>query len=247
MIPVRVEYQPFLFLPWTRHREYKLPARWSELTAEQISSIPDLKRGKLPDGKILQIYLGVDRKIAGLLDSYQKYSIVRQLRFVNEAEPYGVFIIPEIAGLKAPGEKLRGVTFGAFIFGDTYYQNYISGKRNDLNKFIASFYTGKEGLDDNMIEANAEKISKVKIEVREAIAINYGLIREWLAKAYPYVFEKAEANNNNQTFKGWIDVYDMLVAENIADHDKISNTPASTVLRILNYRRKQYLKNGGKV
>lgn len=247
MIPVALEYKPFLLLPYTRHVETRLPARWSEMSPEQISSIPDMQHGKMTDAEILTVFLGIDRKIAGKLDSYQTHCIIRNLRYISEPEPFGNFIIKEIAGFKAPGEKLKGVTFGAFIFGDTYYQNYISGKRNDLNKFIASFYTRNEKFDDGLIDKNAEKISKVKSSTREAIAVNYGLIREWLARAYPYVFEKSEEGSKKQTPKGWIDVYDMLVAENLSDHDKIAMTPASTVLRILNYRRKLYLKNGGKV
>jgi hypothetical protein len=157
------------------------------------------------------------------------------------------FVIKKILYFKAPANQLKNITFGAFIFGDTYYQNYISGKKEDLNRFIACFYYNKSGFKEKDIELNARIISLADISVREAIAINYALIREWLAKAYPFVFQKAESGKKQEKSTGWVGVFDAIVGDDIANQEKYEEKPLSSILRYLNRKTKEYCKNGGKV
>jgi hypothetical protein len=246
MIPVALEYRPFGFL-WRRRLETKLPARWSELTPLQISSIPDLQRDKLDEIKLLEIFLGVKRKIARRVDSYQRYCILRNLKYISQPEPVGNFIIKSIAGFSAPEKNLKGVTFGAFIFGDTYYQNYITGRKEDLNRFIACYYLPEGKFDDRQIESHARIISETDLPVREAIAINYALIREWMARAYPYVFQKVENGKKAENSKGWVAVFDMVVGDDIVNEDKYAEKSLSSMLRYLNRKTKEYYKNGSKI
>lgn len=243
MIPITIEYKPFGFL-WKRTLEVRLPARWSEMNAKQIAAIPALQRENLDDSSILHIFLGIRRSVANKLDSFQKFCIIRNLKYISEPEPVGNFMIKEIAGFKAPGNRLFGVTFGAFIFGDTYFQNYASGKKDDLNRFIACYYTGKEGFDNKLIEKNAELIGKTDLNIREAIAINYGLIREWLAKGYPLIFQKSKSTRKQDKSGGWIAVFDAVVGNDIANQEKYAAEPLSSMLRYINRRIKENLKNG---
>jgi hypothetical protein len=246
MIAITVQYKPFGFF-WKRTLETWLPARWSEMTARQIAAIPDLQSGRIDDSKLLHIFLGIKRHIAKRIDSYSKYCILRNLKYIAEPEPFGNFVIKTIVGFKAPGNQLKGVTFGAFIFGDTYYQNYLAGKKEDLNRFIACFYVNRHGFNDKNIETNAKIIGLVDIRIREAVAINYVLIREWLAMAYPYVFQKAEAGQKQEKSTGWVGVFDAVVGDDIANQEKYSEKPLSMILRFLNRKTKEYYKNGGKV
>jgi hypothetical protein len=246
MIAITVEYKPFGFL-WRRRIETKLPARWSEMTRRQIVAIPEMQRGKLDDSKLLQIFLGIKKSVANRIGNYQKYCILRNLKYIREPEAISMFIIKKIIGFKAPGNKLKGITFGAFIFGDTYYQNYIAGKKEDLNRFIACFYYNKLGFKEKNIEMNAQLIGLIDLPTREAIAINYGLIREWLALAYPYVFRKAEEGKKHKSFTGWVGVFDAVVGDDIVNEDKYAEKPLSIILRYLNHKTKEYCKNGGKV
>ncbi len=245
MISVEIEYRPFTFIPWTRRIEKKLPSRWSEMNAAQIASIPDLQLGQISDVKLLQLFVGLKKSIAKRIDSYQAYCITRNLKYISRPEPLNYFVIKKIGGFKAPEKNLKGVTFGAFVFGDTYYQNYINGKREDINRFIACFYTDSRGFDDKLIDLHADILKGSKVGTREAIAINYGLIREWLALAYPYVFQKGEPNSAKS--KGWVDVFDMIVANDLGNQDKYSQLPVSTVLRYLNNKTKDFYKYGSKV
>lgn len=245
MIPVEIEYRPFSFIPWTIRVEKKLPVRWSELSQEQISFIPFLNSGT-SDRMLLEVFLGLRKGIAKRMDDYQAFCIARLLKFLSAPEPLDRFMVHKIAGFKAPGRGLKGVTFGAFIFGDSYFQSYMEGKESSLDLFIASFYTGRRGFDENMLDKNAIAIRKKSMELRQAIAINYGLIREWLAITYPFVFQKPESGKKDNT-KGWVGVFDILIKDDLANQDKYATLPVSTVLRNLNNRLANYYKNGGEV
>jgi hypothetical protein len=246
MIAVSVQYKPFGFL-WRRTLEKKLPARWSELTPDQIALVPKLYQGTVDDCKLLQVFLGIKKSIAKRIDRYQSYCILRNLKYIREPESLDKFIIKKLVGFKAPGDKLKDITFGAFIFGDTYYQNYITGKTEDLDKFIACFYYNRFGFEEKNIERNARIIGLTDIRIRWAVAINYGLIREWLAKAYPYVFQKAESGQKQEKPGGWVGVFDRVVGDDIVNQEKYADKPLSIMLRYLNRKTKEFYKNGGKV
>ncbi len=243
MIPVQIEYRPFAFIPWTRRIEKKMPARWSEMNEKQICAVPQIYN--LSDEKLLRIFLGIRKNIARRIDSYQAFCITRYLKYLNQPDAVNSFMIPKIAGFKAPGERLKGVNFGAFIFGDSFFQSYAKGKRDNLDRFIACFYCDKKGFSDSAIDQHADIIRKTPEFKRQAIAINYGLIREWLAQIYPFVFQKAEGGE--KTSGGWVEVYDMLVGDNLANQETVALLPATTVLRRLNDKLKNYYKNGGEV
>jgi hypothetical protein len=245
MITVEIAYRPIEFVPWMRRVEKQMPARWSEMNARQMASVPSLQQDKFDDRKLLQIFLGLKKGIAERIDNYQAFCITRFMKYIREPEPLGYFVIKKIAGFSAPADNLKGVKFGQFIFGDTYYQNYISGKRGDLDKFIACYYTGKRGFKEELIESHAGRIHVEDPATREAISINYGLIREWLALAYTYVFQKSTAKADNS--KGWVGVFDMLVKDDLANQDKYAELPVSTVLRHLNNLLIERYKYGSQV
>lgn len=246
MIPVDIEYKPFGILP-SRRITAMMPARWSELTPDQMVVVPDLLRDKISETKVLEEFLRIRKPISRALDSYQRLCVMQLLKFLKEPQPVGKFIIPEIKGFWGPGNNLKGVCFGAFMFGDTYYQRYVGGDKKSLDLFIASFYYGKKGFSEKEIEKNAAIINKADPKLREAVAVNYGLIREWLAQMYPYVFQKQETGRRKKKAPGWIKVFDRIVGKDIVHQDDYAKSPATEILRHLNEQVKEFYKNGGKV
>jgi hypothetical protein len=246
MTGITIEYKPFGFL-WRKRIEAKMPESWSEMSARQIVAIPDLNRGALDEFKLLRIFLGIKRSIAKRIDSYQRFCIIRNIKFIAKPEPIDHFIIKKILVFRAPGKYLKGITFGAFMFGDTYYQNYMQGKAEDLDRFIACFYYNRFGFKDKDIDTSARLIGIADVSMRQAIAINYGLIREWLAQLYPYVFQKAEEGQKADNSKGWVAVFDVIVGDDIVNSEKWMEKPLSEVLRYLNRKTKESYKNGRQV
>jgi hypothetical protein len=246
MIVITLEYKPYGFFGKKRFNK-ELPARWAEMTPNQLAVIPDMRRGILDETKLLNIFLGIRKSLIKRIDSYQRYCILKELQFINKPEAYEKFIISKILWYKAPAPFLKDITFGAFMFGDTYYQNYLSGTTGDLNRFIACFYYDKKGFNEKYIEDNAFKIGLIDLKTREAIAINYALIREWLAKAYPFVFEQGHIRYKAEKSRGWVGVFDAIVADDISNSEKYAEKPLSTILRYLNRKTKEYYKHGSNV
>jgi hypothetical protein len=241
MITIVFQYRPVPFIPFLRKRDIAFPSSWNELTPQQLENINLVLQPGHDERKIMRLFLGIGSLFARRLDSFQRFCILRQLRFLNSIDICDRFIIPRIGKLRAPEARLKNVTFGAFIFGDTYFQNYLEGKKEDLDRFIACYYTRGE-FSENNIERNALMVSGESIEKREAIALNYRLIREWLARSYEYVFQKADEKKKEKS-KGWIGVFDAVVGDDIVHQDDYARQPLSQILRYLDHKTKEYYKN----
>jgi hypothetical protein len=158
--------------------------------------------------------------------------------------------------LWAPDGKLKSVTFGQFIFADTYFANYQqSTNETDLNKFIASLYLKKdEPFDEKQIQDHHAAIGGIDKNTREAIVLNYQLIHEWLALAYPLIFQKqeemvsessaidAEKSQSPKSIEGnsWIKVFQNFVGDDIL-HDEV--WAAKPVNAIFAYMTRKYKEN----
>lgn len=241
MTEIAVQYRPVNFLPFTRRRNFFMPAKWSELNDLQLESISLAWDPKADQNKLIGLFLGVSKIFVRKLDEYQKFCILRQLRYLNSVDICDKFIIQRIGKLKAPERYLKNVTFGQFVFGDTYFQNYIDGRRKDLDRFIACYYTRGKFSEKN-IEKDAAIIARENIDKREAIVLNYRLVREWLARRYRNVFEKAEAGKKKDKTNGWVGVFDAIVGDNITDTDRYADAPLSQVLRYLDAKIVEYQK-----
>lgn len=242
MIPVTLEYKPFGIFP-SRRKTVQLPTRWKEVSASHLIAIANRTNGDITAPDVLHLFLGIGKRLARRLDEYQGFSISQYVKFIESVEIHDSFIIPSVKGYKAPPEKLKDVVFAAFMFGDTYFQNYLlKGEEEDLNKFIACYYH-KGSFREDLIDRTAEKISQAELNVRKAIALNYILIREWLAKAYSYVFRKDESKKNKKD-NGWLAVFDAVVGDDISNQEKYANQSMHQVLRFLNRKTKEYYRNG---
>jgi hypothetical protein len=243
MITIAIEYRPVNILSITRRKELSLPEHWRELTPVQLENIGYVFSGAMPEVRQISLFLGVSLFFATRLDSWQRFCILKQLRFLNSIEICDRFIIPKIGKLKGPKPLLQNVTFGAFMFGDTYFQQWLEGNKiEDLNKFIACFYTNDKFFDDK-IESDSAYISKKSMAKRDAIALNYKLIREWLGQSYPFVFEKVDQEDKKKPSKGWVGVFDAVVGDDLVNQERYAEKPLSQVLRFLNRKRKEYLKS----
>jgi hypothetical protein len=195
---------------------------------------------------ILGLFLGLKRSLIRRMDEYQKFSIVRQLKALNSSTFCDRFILPELGRLKAPQARLKGVTFGAFVFGDTYFESFCNGRMEDLERFIACYYLDGEFNDDG-IEERAKLIRRMPYETRMAVFQNYALIREWLARSYPYVFRKGDGKKKKQNNGGWVAVFDVLCGDSPEKYKEIEKMPLSQALRFLNRRTKEYERYGSRI
>jgi hypothetical protein len=224
------------------------PGHWDEVSPQQMVAIGQLMTGEIKEEKLLTAFLSTSPALVKKLDEYLRYKLSDLMNFMGKKEPLDHFIIDCIEGRKAPENKLKDLTFGEFIYIDTFFIDYSSTENNQalLHKLTAFLFRKPEkgqrpeftGTTD---ESWTEKLKPWQMQIT---AFNYGLIRVWLEKAFPLVFAaKTNIEQNTETTQksnGWVDVFDSIVGEDIIHSNDYAKMPVMEVLRFLN---KQILKS----
>ena len=278
MKPVTITYRPLSFLPIYRTVTGSFPQNWGEVSARQLIAIACLYKNRISDIAFISAMSGISKRIINRCDDYERYKLMECLEFVGDQKPYHEFIIPSITlkrqavwkpilFLYAPAGKLKGITFGQFIFADSYFNNYLeSQKDEDLNKFIASLYLRKrDKFKEEWVQCRHKAIGKLDRNTREAIVINWQLMHEWLALAYPLIFQKHQelASTASRSASGeplpepvegeggspqrdpntWIKIFQNFVGDDILHDDVWASKPINTIFQ---YMTRKYKENAKK-
>lgn len=256
MLKIEVKYHPVIWLPFTKKVDSNVPQNWGDVTQKQLIAIACLYKSTISDIAFLQSMSGLKKRIFNKLSDFERYKLMEIFEFVGDQKPYPEFIIKRLPStiLNSPQPKLKGVTFGQFIFADTYFANYQqSNDETDLNKFIASLYLGKnEKFEERLIQERFKSIGKLKPNIRQAIVLNYQLIHEWLALAYPLIFQKREEMiNDDRTDRArpvsdgspWIKVFQNFVGDDIIHDEVWATKPINTIFA---YMTRKYKENAKK-
>jgi len=206
---------------------------------------------------LLSLMLGVKKNIAEKLNAFQLYSIAKELDFLNDFKPQYSFAIRTVKGLDAPRPRLEGMSFGQFMYVDTYFEiSVLADDPAQLNKFIGCLYLpdGKQ-FDEKLIQERANYVCLFfRPEEKTAISLNYRLVKEWLCKQYPLLFQAKEPETNDlnqnpvaepiEASRGsdWVKVYESLVGDDIVNQDKYAELPLHYVFRYLTTKIKENAK-----
>lgn len=260
MRQIKIKYYPFKKLPLALTANGQQPESWQEITPKQIITIARTHAETFSDVVFLAAMCGLRKSIVRKLDNYQRLQLSEALDFFATTHLHNAFALPwvKVKGTKyyTPKQKLKGMSFGQFIFVDTYMGLYQSKNNPDhLHKFIAALCLQSTFFNENHIEHAAKKMKKLPSATKEALVVNYLLIKAWLVKTYPLVFPEPEPNhqpkgNHEQdeptkfTFdsNSWIKIFESLVGDNIIDRDKYAQLPVHDVLRYLSKKIKENLK-----
>ncbi|HCY39939.1 MAG TPA: hypothetical protein DHV48_01035 [Prolixibacteraceae bacterium] len=259
MLTIEVKYRPVSWLPFSGKAESKVPQNWGDVSQKQLIAIACLYKSAISDIDFLKSMSGLKKNILNKLSDFELYKLMEIFEFVADQKPYHEFIIQKLSVsrypvLYAPSPKLKGVTFGQFIFADTYFANYQqSNYEDDLNKFIASLYLGKnEKFEERLIQERFLCIGKLDMNIRQAIVMNYQLIHEWLALAYPLIFQKREEMSNDDGTdrkrpvsdqSPWIKVFQNFVGDDILHDEAWAAKPVNTIFA---YMTRKYKENARK-
>lgn len=247
-----IEY-PFLF--FTRRAKGISPSSWNELSETQFLEISRLVHGKEIDFQFLSVLTSFSKRLIKALSPYQLGKLSDQFDFIgNSAKTHNYFFSSKLKGtnLYSPQPKLAGMTFGQFIFADTYYNNWLNDKKDeDLNKFIASLYLFRnEKYNEDANSSRKIRIGKVPKDLRLSIAYNYSLIISWLQNSYPLIFhrsiedpsaEQSDGIRPNIRHKdsGWLKIFDSLVGDDLINRNKYARLPIHAVLSFLTAKYKE--------
>ena len=272
MLEIELKYCAIRWIPFPRKVKSNVPQNWCDVTQKQLIAIACLYKSTISDNDFLKTMSGLKKRIINHLSEFESYKLMEIFEFVGDQMAHHELIIrrlelrwlslskPGII-LSAPEGKLKGITFGQFIFADTYFANYQESQdETDLNKFIASLYLKKdEAFDEKLIQNRHTPIGKIDKNTREAIVLNYQLIHEWLALAYPLIFQKREELSGDSRDKAslvsspesenqrdpniWIKVFQNFVGDDIIHDEVWAAKPVNTIFA---YMTRKYKENARK-
>lgn len=222
-----------------------IPEKWDEVSPRQLIAIAKNYLGESSEDMLLSVMCGVRKKLIRNLDTYQKLSLAEELNFITDYKPFSHFIIRKAGALRAPKPRLQAMTFGQFVFAESYYANWLqSQKDEDLDKFIASLYLPEGAkFESENIAALALIAGKQPLITRFAISINYRLVKEFLAHAYPLIFQKPKPGAKPGAGDGWIKVMESVVGDDIINQDKYAGLQLHNVLRFITRKIKENNKH----
>jgi len=243
---IRVTYKPLTLLNWTRNVVKKVPDRWEEASAADLMAISRYQCQYTSNSRFISEFIGIPPRITRFVSEFELWSIAQHVKLLETYDALDTMMIPKIkAGkllLTAPRHRLKGVTFGDFIFFDNYYTDFAYGDRNALDKMIAYLYSCDRDMTTDEI---CSQLAIADHATKYAIYINYRMVREWIALRYTYVFVKDKPKKKTGAKRqNWLPVLDSIIADDLANSEKYEQLPMHTVLRMLNNKIKEGYKRG---
>jgi len=230
------------------------PDKWEELTAKQLIATGRLMTNSIKEDEYLSVMLNVPVRVVKKLDDWQRYNLGVILHFLRVTTPHNRFIIPQLCEYYSPDENFSDISFEDFIFADTFFADYTeTGDKEKLYLFVAALYRERDEngkrkhWDEDIAEQWAMQLKRHGDATLEAIAANYGLVRQWLQKAYPNVFPSGETDGtakkkSKKQSGGWLEVLDSLVGDDIVNQPKYLHMKAMNTLRFMERKIKENKK-----
>ena len=115
-----------------------------------------------------------------------------------------------------------------------------------MDSFLAALYLPPdEKFRESFLEKNNSIMAKVDTLTREAIWINYLLIKEWLTQSYPLLFYKQEdipKKKKQHDSMAWVKILESIVGDDIINHDRYAQIPLHNMLRFMTSKLKENMK-----
>lgn len=255
MKELRIEYRTFGI---RREMTCPVPQKWEELTPEQFLLVSQLYLQEIDESSFLKKFYSLPSEVGS--GNYYRYKLSELVEFISDCRVrMDRFILSDVSGLKAPGERLKGMCFEHFIHVDTAFNRYTrDGKDTSLDTFVSMLYLksneyivlpagGKNGLFSRqkplILQKRVAKVAKIDRHVKYAIFLNYVFVKRWLSKAFPFLFpldDEREPKDGQKKLAApsvnWLDIFDAFVGDDVAVMEKYQAMPVATAFRLLNKR-----------
>jgi len=242
------------FLGFHRYMRRMVPQSWTEITGKQLIAISEVAPDQRSDEVgFLSSLTGLNKKIINRLSPFVHYSIYKNLEFLTDSEPCShYFLIKELPGTRftAPAQKLSRMSFGQFIFCESYYSDWMKSQEPEkLYRFVASLYLEKdERFNPDSFELKVNEMKRVNIKILKAIVFNYSMVLRWLQKRYPMVFQEGKKQDDPELNKMmdtsvWVKLFESLVGEDLIHRDAYADLPVHAVLKYLTRKYVDSIKN----
>jgi len=254
-----VDHKYFLF--FDRVIEIPVPERWEDLNERQFETCAGIYVNPLHDVDFISRFFGLKKRIVKRMTKFEQYKLTDLVGFAMS--PKGTtnfFFMEEIPGtnLLSPACKLRGVSIEHFSLFDTFFFDYANNPTaENLCQLVASIYLKKwEKVTDIDFEKRVKYVSRhVDKSTQYAIFLNYVFLRDWLSKAFPFLFQKADTEDKPESKRktkpasrpnrpDWTAMIDSLVGDDILNYDQYKEMPCILAFKTINKRIKEWKKNG---
>lgn len=221
-----------------------VPTEWGELSREQLFAVVNNELGLVGDDEFYSAF-GFP---VHLLPAWIKVQINDTLSFITDLSgKCDHFIIDHVKNMKAPAKHLIGCSFQQFMSIDSFYSYFISTQDEEfLGKMCAAtFLLPDEGfvrdkqhtqLVDIAIRTDIFMLDDHKI-LRNALFLNWILIKNWLSGIYKNLFPKGDVSSNNKPQPAdWLSVFDSFVGDNVPFMESYQSMECMDALRILDHK-----------
>ncbi len=276
MITLDFEYRSW-WCPWKRRCRTWAPSNWWEMDERQFMAVVRSILGKVSEEEYYADLFGIPQRLVGHLDQWHIYVLRKQVRWLDNGKAEtSRFFIRQVCGLLAPEDALGGVTLQQFMTADTFFSQFVGtiteekpmGSIKALARFVASLYMRRNEayFVDRMplrrtiidlpvrqervvdLEGNAAAIAEEgDPDVLWAVYLNWVMIRNWLARAYPLLFPEADSDEKGDATQkrvknAWLNIFDSFVGDDVAHLDNYRRMACTDAFRLMNRRIKEAMK-----
>lgn len=229
--------------------ERDIPTEWGELDTNGILLAARLWSGGIERDTLIARFFGLPDDVVAALDNYLVYCLTQLTSWMQRLDDnVAVFFIDTLPDTvyRSPGPRLGGCTLEQFMIADSNFQRYVTNADSDrLTAFIAALYHAPRRADDDLDQKTAT-IEHLDEDVRQAVFLNFILIRRWLSRSYPYLFPPSTDNDDDDTPKGkkrkkpqttdWLAIFDAFMGDDVAFIDRYKRMAALDAFRLMNRR-----------
>ena len=178
------------------------------------------------------------------------YCISESLSFIYKDASLTKQLLPRVLNLYGCADNMSDLSFIEFAKADIFFSSYRN--TNDIqyiDKLVAVLYrparlswyftrwfnyTAKKRVDfsDECLKRNLTRISKLPIEIKQAILFHFTSCRSAIVAKYPNVFTQGDSDGNTEGF-GYAGLLTELAGTKFGDQDKTAYTNIHDILRHL--------------
>ncbi len=275
MLTIDFEYRSW-WCPWKRRCRSFAPSSWWEMDERQFMAVVRSLLGRISEEEYYAELFGIPTRLVHHLDQWHVYVLRKQVKFLdNQRAETSRFFVREVCGLLAPEDALNGVTLQQYMTADTFFSDFVQtvtdekpmGEPARLARFVAALYMRRREtyfvdrmpLRRTIIDLPIKEEKVVDIEgnttrlkenadpvVLWAVYLNWVMIRNWLARAYPLLFPEGDDEGKGTTQKrvknAWLNMFDSFVGDDVAHLDNYRRMACTDAFRLMNRRIKESLK-----
>ena len=113
---------------------------------------------------------------------------------------------------------------------------------NTMAKYKPTEFMAEDSrYDKKSADQAVPKLKKADLQIFEAIALNYGMVRKWIADRYPLIFP-AQKQSFGKKSGSWAEIFDDIVGDDLKDQDKYAEIPINSVFRFITRKIKESRK-----